>query len=111
MTKSFFEELQSLNEGTKRKVAIVATIVLMVGVVYVWLGYFNGLVAGSSGSTGNAGNSEISQQQPTPVGQTQQNQSAPSSWMAALGNGFAGAATRVADLFKNFGQYNIKPSQ
>jgi hypothetical protein len=52
--KSFFDELQSLSEATKHKIMIVTTIVLMIGILYVWLEYFNGLVGVSGGSNNQA---------------------------------------------------------
>jgi hypothetical protein len=42
----FFEQLQSLDERTKTKVLIVATAIAMIVVIYVWLAYFNNLIAG-----------------------------------------------------------------
>ncbi len=47
-SRTFLEELQALDESVKRRVLTVATVVVMVVVAYVWVGYFNGLVAGSS---------------------------------------------------------------
>ncbi len=44
--KSFLEELQSLDEATKTKILVVATAVAMIIVIYVWLAYFNNLIAG-----------------------------------------------------------------
>jgi hypothetical protein len=46
--KTFLEEVQAFDEPVKRKILAVATVVVMVVVAYVWVGYFNGLVAGSS---------------------------------------------------------------
>lgn len=45
--KSFLEEVQAFDEPIKRRILIVATVVVMLVVAYVWVGYFNGLVAGS----------------------------------------------------------------
>jgi len=42
------ERLQALDEPTKHKVLVVATLVIMVVVIYFWLAYFNNLVAGIS---------------------------------------------------------------
>ena len=50
------EKLQSSDEGTKRRWLVGITAVVMVGVVYVWLAYFNNLVVGL-----NAPPQEISQ--------------------------------------------------
>ncbi len=44
--KSFLEELQSLDEATKTKILVAATAVAMIIVIYVWLAYFNNLIAG-----------------------------------------------------------------
>ena len=40
------EKLQSSDEGTKKRWLIGLTAIVMVGVVYVWLAYFNNLVVG-----------------------------------------------------------------
>ena len=64
-TKSFLEELQSLEESTKTKVLIVSTIVLMLLVFYFWLAYFNGIVS-SAGETAGVDQDQAS----VPVDQT-----------------------------------------
>jgi hypothetical protein len=46
--KSFLEEIQAFDESVKRKILVVATVVVMIVVAYAWVGYFNGLVAESS---------------------------------------------------------------
>ena len=43
---NFLEKLQSSDERIKRRWLIGLTAIVMVGVVYVWLAYFNNLVAG-----------------------------------------------------------------
>lgn len=53
---NFLEKLQSSDERIKRRWLVGLTAIAMVGVVYVWLAYFNNLVAGF-----NAPPSEISQ--------------------------------------------------
>ena len=47
--KGFIEELQSLEEPTKKKILVVSTVLVMAVVVYVWLGYFNNLVSSTPG--------------------------------------------------------------
>src|ERR1700690_1254962 len=44
----FLEKLQSADEATKRRWMILSTIIIMVMVIYVWMAYFNNLVAGFS---------------------------------------------------------------
>ena len=43
---NFLEKLQSSDERIKRRWLVGLTAIVMVGVVYVWLAYFNNLVAG-----------------------------------------------------------------
>jgi len=115
--KSFLDELQSLSEATKKKVVIIATAVLMIGVVYLWLGYFNGLVAGGSqqqqtAANGDAGNqAQIAQQNPSGTsgangaGDANSNPGFAQNFkngMAAIGQAFVGA-------LKSPGKYNIQP--
>jgi hypothetical protein len=90
--KSFLEEIQSLDESTKRRVGFVVTAVIMVGVVYLWLAYFNGVVASVSPA-------------PVAAGQSQQG----SSWFAMVGSNMAGAAQWIGRLFTSPGQYTIHP--
>jgi hypothetical protein len=46
--KSFLERLQSADEAKKRRWMIASTVIVMVIVIYVWLAYFNNLIAGMS---------------------------------------------------------------
>lgn len=93
--KSFLDELQSLDEATKRKVAVIATGIFMIGVVYLWFGYFNGLVVG------------VSQQQATE--QATVNSGAGST--TAGKNFLQNIKSDVVGLFSHPGQYNIQPSK
>jgi len=95
--KSFFEELQSLEETTKRKVLITTTIVVMLIVVYFWLGYFNGLVASDQTS-------------PSQVSETGQSQNQNGSMLANVGNSIAGGFQSMIHMFQSPGQYTISPS-
>ncbi len=45
---NFLEKLQSASEPAKRRWLVVITAVLMVVVIYVWLAYFNNLIAAFS---------------------------------------------------------------
>lgn len=99
---NFLEELQALGEPTKRKILIVATAIIMVIVVYVWFGYFNGLVTNVSQS---------------PVAQSQEAQTSTNSgFFQTIGNAamFIGgecvrAIHAVKDLFQKTGQYVVTP--
>ena len=106
LPKSFLEELQSLNEPTKRKVLVVATILIMFVIVYFWLGYFNGLVA--SVAQVPVADSE---------GQPQSQQSSGESGffqnmkngMAMVANDLAGAPQWLTNALQSPRQYNIQP--
>jgi len=43
--KGFIEELQELEAPVKKKVLAVSASIIMAVVVYVWLGYFNTIIA------------------------------------------------------------------
>lgn len=89
--KSFLEEMQSLEEPAKRRILIVATIVVMIVVIYIWLGYFNSIVASGS-------------QTATISTQTQS---------ASVGSGFwNNLKTEISHSWQavtSFGQYTIHP--
>lgn len=91
--KGFIEELQSLSDVHKKRVLIIATIVIMVIVVGVWLSYFNGILAAAS----QPAVAETTSTTPTASG--------PSMWqnikneMASIGN-----------VFNSSSQYTIQPS-
>ncbi len=49
--KPFLEQLQSLDPQTKKKVLVTTTVIVLVLVTYVWLGYFNNIIADVSASS------------------------------------------------------------
>ena len=91
-------QIQSLDESTKRTILIVSTIIIMAAVVYLWIGYFNGIVTAEN--------------PPTPVAE---NSVQPSSGSAfanianAFANGFNGVVHWIGDALTNPGKYNIRP--
>ncbi len=50
MFKDFLEKIQSADENRKRRWLVISTTVLVIGVGFLWLGYFNNLVGKFSGS-------------------------------------------------------------
>jgi hypothetical protein len=44
----FLHRLQGLDEGKKQKTMIVAAVIIMVVVIYLWSAYFNSMVVGQS---------------------------------------------------------------
>lgn len=104
--KSFLEELQSLDEPTKKKVMIVATVVIMGVVIYFWLAYFNNLVAGIDQSTvaENVSSSAATASGPG-LGESLRN------GIASIGNVFMGIVHGLANIFQAPRQYLITPQQ
>jgi hypothetical protein len=94
--KNFFEGLQSLSESMKQRILVVSTIVIMVVVVYVWLGYFNGIVANNSQSDQTIAQSVPQQTEPAASG--------PNFWQK-MESGMA----NIVGVFKQPGQYNVQP--
>jgi hypothetical protein len=80
----YLDQLQSLDETTKKKVLVVATAILMVAIVYFWLAYFNGIIVGLAG-----GGQAVAQASPS-------NTNAAASVPALTVNGTANSATPAA---------------
>jgi hypothetical protein len=121
--KGFIEELQSLDEPVKRRVLVIAAIVAMFVVVYVWLGYFNNLVTAipqeqvAQNTMQDQAVTPSAPPAPVPIAETMGSSAAsgPSVWQRMSG-GMAymyGAAANVlrgfASIFGAPGQYTIKP--
>ncbi len=123
--KGFLEYLQTLPEPVKRRVLIAATAVVMAIVIYVWLAYFNGLLASLAQPAAPVAEN-------APPAAAQAGGTAPGT--AALGTSAASAAPAGEDIgewfrngmgsvygaFANFargveniwsvsGQYNVQP--
>jgi hypothetical protein len=115
--KTFLEELQSLEETTKRKVVVVSTIILMVGVIYLWLGYFNTLVVGQSQRNQVAQNNDTAGTMGVTDGATgaqvagTQNNAANATTGANFFQNMKNGMAWIAGMFKSPGQYNIQPSR
>jgi hypothetical protein len=93
--KSFLEEVQAFDESVKRKILVVATVVIMIVVAYVWVGYFNGLVAGSS------------QQDQPPVVAAAQTPSGNSGYN--LWQSMTSGMADIVNTFRGPGQYTVTP--
>ncbi|MBI2033619.1 MAG: hypothetical protein HYT13_00765 [Candidatus Liptonbacteria bacterium] len=91
---NFLEKLQSSDERIKRRWLIGLTAIVVVGVVYVWLAYFNNLLAGF-----NAPPQEISQ----PKGSF--------SFLATLKRGAAVIYDVFSEKLQVFGKILEKPRE
>jgi hypothetical protein len=122
--KNYIEHLQSLDAPSKRRVLIGSTVIVMIGVVYIWFGYFNSIVMNNKGQL--ASQAEIANSAPVDialnatgtdgsVAATSQN--VPGFW-AQVGSGFTGMYHSVVSDLENIGgslgqskQYNVTPQQ
>jgi len=96
---NFIQRLQALDDGPKQKVLIGTSIVVMIVVIYFWLAYFNGIVAGGAGQSQAVAvndDSAVSAATTAPVA------SGPSFWDQAK--------QQLSDIYKtvtNPGQYQV----
>ncbi len=101
------EELQSLSDGNKKRVLIIATVIIMVIIIGVWVTYFNSVIVGTDQSVATEATTTTSAvatpttTAPAPV-TAQAN--GPSIWQN-IKNGFGS----IANVFKKPSQYNIQP--
>jgi hypothetical protein len=96
------EELQSLSEVKKKQVLIVATIIIMVIVVGVWMSYFNSIVAGTAQEAATQATSSVAVATTSVVAPTQA--SGPGLWQD-IKNGFGS----IANIFSGPSQYKVQP--
>jgi hypothetical protein len=97
--KGFIEELQSLNDTTKKRVLIISTIVIMAVVITVWFSYFNGILASASQATiADASSTDIAQSTGT------QPANGASVWQNIM-NGMAS----IGNVFNSSSQYTVQP--
>ncbi|MBI2623264.1 MAG: hypothetical protein HYW65_01655 [Candidatus Liptonbacteria bacterium] len=98
-TEGFLKRLQGADATTKRRVLIAGSAVAMVVVLYVWLVYFNNLLADAGGArTAGAGE-----------------ETGASFWAtmrrgsAVLYDNVADAFGRIGELLKGSREYIVKP--
>ena len=113
------EELQSLDEKIKKRVLVIATIIIMVIIVGIWISYLNSIVAGpakqeaaaQASSTAAAGvpapaaPSPVATSAPAPA-----QASGPSMWQD-IKHWFGSAFASFANIFRKPSQYTIQPNQ
>jgi hypothetical protein len=97
--KGFIEELQSLNDATKKRVLIISTIVIMAVVITVWFSYFNGILASASQSALATDTTSTT----ATVGSEPANGA--SVWQNIM-NGMAS----IGNVFNSSSQYTVQPS-
>jgi flagellar basal body-associated protein FliL len=103
------EELRSLSDGDKKRVLVIATIIIMVIIVGVWVAYFNSVIVGTAQQVATEATTTsavatvptVVATVPAPV-TAQAN--GPSLWQN-IKNGFGS----IANVFKKPSQYTIQP--
>ena len=99
------EELQSLSEGNKKRVLVIATVIIMVIIIGVWATYFNSIVMGSADqATVPAVSTVATATVPTVPAATSAQANGPSLWQN-IKDGFGS----IANVFKKPSQYTIQP--
>ncbi|HEY5221379.1 MAG TPA: hypothetical protein VIJ29_04575 [Candidatus Paceibacterota bacterium] len=106
------EELRSLSEANKKRVLIIATIIIMVIIIGVWVTYFNSIVIGnSSGAAAQATSTVATSTAPVPIAiapapaaSVPTQASGPGVWQD-IKNFFSA----IANIFRKPSQYNIQP--
>jgi flagellar basal body-associated protein FliL len=103
-----FQELQSLSEGNKKRVLVIATIIIMVIIIGVWAAYFNSVVMGTAQpvATESPTSSAVVAPAPTATATAPVTAQAngPSLWQN-IKDGFGS----IANVFKKPSQYTIQP--
>ena len=104
--KGFLEELQSLSDVHKKRVLVIATVIIMVIVIGVWFSYFNGIIASASQPT-VAGSGD---------GTAQATSTAPTTGTAPTANGASmwqnikNDMASIGSIFNSSSQYTVQPS-
>lgn len=95
------EELQSLDETTKRRLLVIATIIIMVIVVGIWISYLNSIVAGPVAQATSSASVAMPTSTPAPAGANG----------LSIWQNIEHWVSSVADIFRKPSQYTIQPNQ
>jgi flagellar basal body-associated protein FliL len=101
------EELQSLSDGNKKRVLVIATIIIMVIIIGVWVAYFNSVIMGTAQQTAvetTTPSAAVAPAAATATAPVTAQANGPSLWQN-IENGFGS----IANVFKKPSQYNIQP--
>ena len=108
------EELRSLSEANKKRVLVIATVIIMAIVIGVWIMYFNSIIAGTSQQAAVQATSSVAAATPvatttmpsaiTTITPTPAQASGPGLWQN-IKNGIGS----IVNIFKKSSQYNIQP--
>lgn len=98
--RGFFEGLQALDDAAKTKILVVATVIIMLIVGYLWLGYFNNFVI----------NSAEQPAVPNVVATDTAAVSGGASFWQQTRDGFGGIVHGIQDLWGAPRQYIVQPN-
>lgn len=107
----FLEELQSADRATKKKVLVASSAAAIILVVFVWIGYFNTIVA--QGPTPADSQSQAASAAPasdSPAAPSPSLAQSLRSMGAAVSAALRGGASWVGGLFAKPREYIITPS-
>ena len=94
--KNLIEQLQSLDEGTRRSILIATAGVAMAIIVYLWLAYFNNIIVSS-------GQPAVPSDQPGQSIAVQTAAAGNTSIWQNMGNGMAAMYENTLGMFRGFG--------
>ena len=112
--KGFLEEIQSLSEGTKKRVLIIATVLIMIIIVGAWAVYFNGVIGATSPSGDTSAAAAPVAPAPVPIAITAAppaitpSASGPGLWQN-IRDGFSSFFGFFAGIFSHPSNYSIQP--
>jgi flagellar basal body-associated protein FliL len=105
------EELRSLSEENKKRVLIIATVIIMVIVIGAWAVYFNSIVMGTAQQAATDATSSAAVASPstttvTATAPATAQANSPSLWQN-IKDGFGS----IANIIKKPSQYTIQPKK
>jgi len=108
----FLEELQKMDEATKKRVIVIGTVIIMVIVVGIWVVYLNGIVMTPIASNASAGDAVTTTDAtatvpaaPAPVAQSAPEEGPGANFWSGIASSFAS----IGNLFNRSADYSIQP--
>jgi ABC-type thiamin/hydroxymethylpyrimidine transport system permease subunit len=105
--ENFLKRLQDADTATKRRILMFSSAVIMVAVLYVWLAYFNSLLA----DAGSPAVISTTAGEPSAVAAEVSFLETMKRGTAVLYENVAGAVSQIGEVLKGPREYIVKPSQ
>ncbi|HUC31623.1 MAG TPA: hypothetical protein VMR99_02980 [Candidatus Paceibacterota bacterium] len=104
------EELRSLSDARKKQVLIIATIIIMIIVIGVWVTYFNSLIQGTTQQAPTQTTSTAPTVAPVPAAPVTTPAIAPAAASGpSLWQNMENWFGSIVNIFRSPSQYNIQP--